>query len=105
MLVITGETYDDGTKDVLCTSCLGCIGRLDNDEISALAREDLEGVYCFECDSVGADMVHISLLRNVRVFDRTEVFNTGVGAITGYKTVFSWQDRWNIYRTDFQPLV
>lgn len=51
MIILTGERYEDGTVDVLCSECQSIVGRCDEKEVAALSFASL-GVYCFDCEGV-----------------------------------------------------
>lgn len=91
MVVFTAEVFSDGSKNVLCSECGSFVGRLGGDEIRALMLSPYKDLYCFVCDSVGADSVHPALLKHVRVYDRT--FNYSAFGITvrGYRKIFGWE--------------
>lgn len=82
MVILTGEVYPNGDKDVLCTGCSCAVGRMGGDEIAALSLSEMDGIYCFECDSFGADVVHPALLNELRVYD-----------LVGREGV--WGDKWS----------
>ena len=93
MIVFTGEVFSDGSKNVLCSECGAHIGRMGGDEIRALTVSPYRDLYCFLCDSVGADSVHPALLEHVRVYDQTFVCRSSRGPMRGFKTVFKWGER------------
>lgn len=82
MIIFTGEEYPDGTRSVLCSYCFNHIGRVAGDEIAAYSAGIEEGICCFNCDTVGADMVHPALLSEIVV---TDTVSDGVQIV-----VFRW---------------
>lgn len=55
-LIWTGPTAKVGHWAVYCDGCQRYIGTLTREECGELARAGVTP-YCFECDSVGADLV------------------------------------------------
>lgn len=59
MLILTGSIVDSKTE-VLCSVCYRVVGLFSQKEIGDMAKV-LDAIYCFDCDSVGADSVHPGL--------------------------------------------
>lgn len=59
MLILTGSVVDSKTE-ILCSVCYGVVGLFSQKEIGDMTKV-LNAIYCFDCDSVGADSVHPSL--------------------------------------------
>jgi hypothetical protein len=69
MLVNTGQGFCDGRIEVLCSSCASVVGVFYLYEVGEMVKVGEGGIYCFECDNVGADSVSPCLVGGLTISD------------------------------------